>query len=317
MFSISNTMACEGCSIRFTILRRKKKCDNCGLIFCSECVTARSKLYQCYRCKVLTCVPLNCNDVASLKLRDLQWFLDFKGIEVPRNDLREKAVLVEKIMNHSRPPVHPESISPSFQPLYPTLIEERTESLFNSNNQLFTASTMESSGGSPIRGVSSETAANQTATDNTNSDHNEINTNQSDSNKGDNTDTSAKEEKSNPKGKYQIINLESVDSCEQIYSLSIMELKLLLTRNSISFRGCCEKSELQEKVVWLWKLKEAANNKNSIPDENLCKICMEETIDSLLLDCGHMLTCYQCGKRLHDCPICRQIIIRVVRAFKS
>lgn len=56
---------------------------------------------------------------------------------------------------------------------------------------------------------------------------------------------------------------------------------------------------------------------DSIPDENLCKICMEANIDSLLLDCGHMITCTDCGRLLHDCPICRQIIVRVVRAFKS
>ncbi|GFT66163.1 e3 ubiquitin-protein ligase rififylin [Nephila pilipes] len=117
--------------------------------------------------------------------------------------------------------------------------------------------------------------------------------------------------------KHQIIDLDSVDSRNQIFSLSAMELKFLLTRNFISFRGCCEKSELQEKVCWLWDLKEAAKNKNVIPDENLCKICMEANIDSLFLDCGHMVTCHQCGKLLHDCPICRQIILRVVRAFKS
>lgn len=56
---------------------------------------------------------------------------------------------------------------------------------------------------------------------------------------------------------------------------------------------------------------------DAIPDENLCKICMEANIDSLLLDCGHMITCTECGRLLHDCPICRQIIVRVVRAFKS
>lgn len=44
---------------------------------------------------------------------------------------------------------------------------------------------------------------------------------------------------------------------------------------------------------------------------------MEANIDSLLLDCGHMVTCTECGRLLHDCPICRQIIVRVVRAFKS
>lgn len=269
-------MSCEGCSIKFTILRRKRKCEDCGYIFCAECATSKSKLYQCYRCKILTCVPLNCNDVASLKLRDLQWFLDIKGIYVPNNDRREKPVLVDRIMNYSRQGAVQSSRPESYQSIYPSLSgETNIRGLFGSDT------------------VSSENTSNTDSTSKTS------------------------EVQSNLKNKHQIINLDSVESLEQIYDLSAMELKVLLTRNFISFRGCCEKSELQEKVCWLWKLKEAAKSKNTIPDENLCKICMEANIDSLLLDCGHMVTCTQCGKLLHDCPICRQIIVRVVRAFKS
>lgn len=270
-------MACEGCSMRFTILKRKRKCEDCGFIFCSECVTSKSKLYQCYRCKIFTCVPLNCNDVSSLKLRDLQWFLDMKGVYVSSSDRREKPILVERIMNYSRLGAAQSSCPQSYQSIYPSLSTEPNEPLQGlfGNNSVSTGGTSEAD------------------------------------------DSSKKEVKSNIINKHQIINLDSVDTYEQIYDLSAMELKVLLTRNFISFRGCCEKSELQEKVCWLWKLKEAAKNRNTIPDENLCKICMEANIDSLLLDCGHMVTCTECGRLLHDCPICRQIIVRVVRAFKS
>ncbi|GFR08631.1 e3 ubiquitin-protein ligase RNF34 [Trichonephila clavata] len=281
-------MSCEGCSLRFTILKRKKKCEDCGYVFCSECATSKGKLYQCYRCKVLTCVPLNGCDVANLKLRDLQWFLDKKGIDVPSNDRREKPVLVDWVMNYSRQTSAQQTLSPNYQPIYPSLHpeERRIGGLFGT--EAASAATV------PLaEGVQ---------------DHNER------------TNNEVKENKPriyNGGNKHQIIDLNSVDSRNQIFSLSAMELKLLLTRNFISFRGCCEKSELQEKVCWLWDLKEAAKNKNVIPDENLCKICMEANIDSLFLDCGHMVTCHQCGKLLHDCPICRQIILRVVRAFKS
>ncbi|XP_035233728.1 E3 ubiquitin-protein ligase RNF34-like isoform X2 [Stegodyphus dumicola] len=259
-------MACEGCSIKFTILKRKRKCEDCGYIFCSDCVTPKNKLYQCYRCKILTCVPLNCDDVASLKLKDLQWFLETKDINVPCGDLREKSVLVEVIMAYSRQA----QSSSSTNVLYPSLLPTE-DLLYPSLN--------------PTEGHMGGLFGNEP-----------------------NSSTSRK---------HQIIDLECVDSVEKIFELSTMELKLLLTRNFISFRGCCEKSELQEKVCWLWKLKEAAKSKDIVPDENLCKICMESTIDSLFLDCGHMVTCTQCGKLLHDCPICRQIIVRVVRAFKS
>ncbi|KAG8189418.1 hypothetical protein JTE90_020232 [Oedothorax gibbosus] len=280
-------MSCEGCSLRLTILRRKKKCDDCGFIFCSECASSKGRLYQCYRCKVFTCQPFDGNDVANLKLRDLQWFLDSKGIEVPSNDRREKPVLVDRVMMYSRLVCNP--TTDSYKPLYPTLHPED-----RGIGGLFGTTTVTS------------------ATSNTPPVSTTAPTNQSDKISSDSTHASP-----NVQSKHQIIDLNSVSSRNHIFELSNMELKVLLTRNFISFRGCCEKTELQEKLCWLWDLKEAAKNKNTIPDENLCKICMEATIDSLFLDCGHMVTCHNCGKLLHDCPICRQIIIRVVRAFKS
>lgn len=55
----------------------------------------------------------------------------------------------------------------------------------------------------------------------------------------------------------------------------------------------------------------------TIPDDNLCRICMDATIDCVLLECGHMVTCTKCGKRMSECPICRQYVVRAVHVFKS
>jgi hypothetical protein len=52
-------------------------------------------------------------------------------------------------------------------------------------------------------------------------------------------------------------------------------------------------------------------------NDSLCHICMDSLVDCILLECGHMVTCTQCGKRLAACPICRQYIVRVVRVFRS
>lgn len=52
-------------------------------------------------------------------------------------------------------------------------------------------------------------------------------------------------------------------------------------------------------------------------DENLCRICMDAIIDCVLLECGHMVTCTKCGKRMSECPICRQYVVRAVHVFKS
>ena len=52
-------------------------------------------------------------------------------------------------------------------------------------------------------------------------------------------------------------------------------------------------------------------------EENLCRICMDSPIDCVLLECGHMVTCTKCGKRMNECPICRQYVIRAVHVFRS
>ena len=38
---------------------------------------------------------------------------------------------------------------------------------------------------------------------------------------------------------------------------------------------------------------------------------MAEDIDSVLLDCGHLVACNLCGKKLTKCPICRQQVVKV------
>lgn len=121
-----------------------------------------------------------------------------------------------------------------------------------------------------------------------------------------------------------------------ISRLSAKELKTVLTRNCIDFKGCIEKEELREKVMRLWidynermatrRHNRARQNQDSnrsqdssddIDENQLCKICMEREIDCVLLECGHYLTCVTCGRKLAECPICRQNITRCVRTFKG
>ncbi len=61
----------------------------------------------------------------------------------------------------------------------------------------------------------------------------------------------------------------------------------------------------------------SGNGGASVNENDVCKICMESLIDCVLLDCGHMVACIKCGKKLAECPICRQNVVRVVRVFKS
>uniref|UniRef100_A0A0B7AXL4 RING-type domain-containing protein n=2 Tax=Arion vulgaris TaxID=1028688 RepID=A0A0B7AXL4_9EUPU len=72
-----------------------------------------------------------------------------------------------------------------------------------------------------------------------------------------------------------------------------------------------------EPVVGLPEVVSSSGEFNSPRSDSLCHICMDSLVDCILLECGHMVTCTQCGKRLADCPICRQYIARVVRVFRS
>ena len=47
--------------------------------------------------------------------------------------------------------------------------------------------------------------------------------------------------------------MEDVSSVEEITTLSVTELKQILTANFINYKGCVEKKELIDKVTMLFK----------------------------------------------------------------
>ncbi|XP_026113658.1 E3 ubiquitin-protein ligase rififylin-like [Carassius auratus] len=125
-------------------------------------------------------------------------------------------------------------------------------------------------------------------------------------------------------------SLSDLSRVEDIEGLSVRQLKEILARNFVNYQGCCEKWELMEKVTLLFNDQKdlhnlVSNTKTEAADpaepsgqeENLCKICMDSPIDCVLLECGHMVTCSKCGKRMNECPICRQYVVRAVHVFRS
>ncbi|EAT32562.1 AAEL015303-PA [Aedes aegypti] len=86
--------------------------------------------------------------------------------------------------------------------------------------------------------------------------------------------------------------------------------------NRVDFKGCCEKAELRERVLRLWLDHKSIVSPERLASDDLCRICMDAPINCVILECGHMATCINCGKVLSECPICRQYIVRVVRSFK-
>ncbi|XP_077293418.1 E3 ubiquitin-protein ligase RNF34 isoform X2 [Arctopsyche grandis] len=114
------------------------------------------------------------------------------------------------------------------------------------------------------------------------------------------------------------INLDDLKEFSQIEGLNVKQLKELLILNRVDFKGCCERKELLERAERLWR--ESTKSREDLEttgNEELCKICMDAPMECVMLECGHIATCVQCGKRLNECPICRQYVVRVVRFFRS
>ena len=52
--------------------------------------------------------------------------------------------------------------------------------------------------------------------------------------------------------------------------------------------------------------------------DDICSICMDKSIDSAFIPCGHQAACIDCARRLHGhgpCPVCREPIADVLHTF--
>lgn len=59
------------------------------------------------------------------------------------------------------------------------------------------------------------------------------------------------------------------------------------------------------------------NEKKSIDDARVCKICYNEELGVVFLPCGHMVACVKCAPGMTTCAVCREPVTMTVRAFFS
>ena len=56
-------------------------------------------------------------------------------------------------------------------------------------------------------------------------------------------------------------------------------------------------------------------------EDNSCKICFENEVDCTLYTCGHTCFCYACANEVKNkgdiCPLCRQVILDVIKIYKN
>ncbi|XP_063534719.1 death-associated inhibitor of apoptosis 2 [Cydia strobilella] len=52
-----------------------------------------------------------------------------------------------------------------------------------------------------------------------------------------------------------------------------------------------------------------------LKEARLCKVCMDSEVSVVFLPCGHLVSCARCGAALASCPLCREPVRALVRAY--
>ncbi|KAM9743583.1 E3 ubiquitin-protein ligase RNF34-like isoform 2-T2 [Menidia menidia] len=325
----SPSLVCKACGQAFSVFRRKHVCSDCKKNFCSLCSVLQENLRTCATCHLLRATAFQRPRLMRLRVKDLRQYLLLRNI--PTDTCREKEDLVDLVLCHRGIEEEEEEE------------EEDPEVASLHSRSLYTPSTTQSASELSALAASQEEPLSRSDSSDTNQDI------------GDTTsvsllnlDPSDRTPEVSPHTRRRArASLSDISSVRDIEGLSVRQLKEILARNFVNYSGCCEKWELVERVSRLYR--ETEENRKSlenvsstvttvmafpppicsaafgdgdtcplaIHDDNLCRICMDAVIDCVLLECGHMVTCTKCGKRMSECPICRQYVVRAVHVFKS
>ncbi|XP_052463286.1 E3 ubiquitin-protein ligase RNF34 isoform X1 [Carassius gibelio] len=336
-------LACKACGLAFSVFRRKHVCSDCKKSFCSLCSVLQENLRRCSTCHLLWGTAFQRPRLMRLHVKDLRQYLTLRNINT--DTCREKEDLVDLVLCHLRAELEmgedeeeeeeeAEADTDSLASL-PRSLSTPPASAARSSSQQSALSVAVSQGEALSHSISSGTN-NQEHVDAASvsllnlEPHDDI------------------LEASPATQRCARASLSDLSHENDIESLTVRQLKEILARNFVNYSGCCEKWELVERVHRLYRenqlnRRSMENVSNSLAaviaypppicnggigdgvqvaqlggvDESLCRICMDAVIDCVLLECGHMVTCTKCGKRMSECPICRQYVVRAVHVFKS
>ncbi|XP_037122762.1 E3 ubiquitin-protein ligase rififylin isoform X1 [Syngnathus acus] len=289
---------CKACGRRLDTPTTKHVCADCKENYCGRCsAQSEPRPRLCHTCRRFYGNLLQRAELMKLKVKELRDYLHLH--HVATHLCREKEELVELILSQQSLP----SESPERDPAV--------------------ASPSPDTQRSPGLDLPDRTPADRTPADGTpasaSEDADPLERNR-DGDQVQEWDVGDPEDVQDAAGRRA--SLSDLASEDQVESLSVRQLKEILARNFVNFKGCCEKWELMERVARLYRDHHANSGEDdgggpTGSDQNLCRICMDAAIDCVLLECGHMITCSKCGKRMSECPICRQFVIRAVHVFRS
>eukprot|EP01130_Rhizamoeba_saxonica_P018714 TRINITY_DN945_c0_g1_i1.p1 TRINITY_DN945_c0_g1~~TRINITY_DN945_c0_g1_i1.p1 ORF type:complete len:159 (+),score=27.53 TRINITY_DN945_c0_g1_i1:420-896(+) len=106
---------------------------------------------------------------------------------------------------------------------------------------------------------------------------------------------------------------------EELFRLRASELKQILDGWNIPHKDCIEKSELVDKVRNYFQItqsQETEEQRMIRKSADECVICMDNVINTVFLECGHMAVCKECARTIDVCCICRENITRVVDVYR-
>uniref|UniRef100_A0AAV2J0P2 RING-type domain-containing protein n=1 Tax=Knipowitschia caucasica TaxID=637954 RepID=A0AAV2J0P2_KNICA len=335
----SAAQLCKACGLAFSVFRRKHVCSDCQKSFCALCSVLTENLRCCSTCHLLRSTAFQRARLMQLRVKDLRQYLLLRNI--PTDTCREKDDLVDLVLVHQVHQVqqgHQVHQGTSDSPSAVTEQEEEEEDQEEEDQEEpeeeEEEDSLQASPPSATRSPSQLSVLSfqgDALSPSDSSSSQEPDPEEATTASLLNLDPTENLMEVSPASQRRTrASLSDLDTEDAIQNLSVRQLKEILARNFVNYSGCCEKWELLERVHRLYR--ENEHNRRSMEnvsitadtvvsqlslDENLCRICMDAIIDCVLLECGHMVTCTKCGKRMSECPICRQYVVRAVHVFKS
>ncbi|XP_031823450.1 E3 ubiquitin-protein ligase rififylin isoform X2 [Antechinus flavipes] len=314
----SSEPSCKNCGTHFGSTTRKHTCLDCKKDFCISCSSqVGNGARLCYLCQRFRATAFHREELMKMKVKDLRDYLSLHDISSEM--CREKEELVFLVLGQQ--PVITQEDRTCNTP-FPSGLPEHQAFLAQPHTSTAppTSPNLPPSPAQPTCTPSAQAQENQQANGHVPQDQEEVTCveNVASAPVEDETQSIDSEDNLVPGRRASLSDLVNV---EDIEALTVRQLKEILARNFVNYKGCCEKWELMERVTRLYReqkdLQHLGEPAPSSAEENLCKICMDSPIDCVLLECGHMVTCTKCGKRMNECPICRQYVIRAVHVFRS
>ncbi|NWR48456.1 RFFL ligase, partial [Regulus satrapa] len=312
----ASEQSCKACGMHFDSSSSKHICLDCKKSFCTSCSNQpEGGPLLCHLCQRFRATAFQREELIKMKVKDLRDYLALR--EISTEFCREKEDLVFLILGQQPAITQEDQIRTN---TFNTSARGQQGFVSHPPTDLASSTSHDESSVSADPISSSEAQEHQQVQSLYSQKH-LLQTHSSSLDKHDSlfapSQSSDSEDNLVPGRKASLSDLTSVGD---IGALSVRQLKEILARNFVNYKGCCEKWELMERVTRLYAEKDRQHLGGAGPssaEDNLCRICMDAAIDCVLLECGHMVTCTKCGKRMSECPICRQYVIRAVHVFRT